>query len=80
MHLHFQRDVSQDPITGDLSGYDLHDFGPTSELLVEPLDDVGGSQRNPLFFASLASFAVQSLIPPYQPSPWRCRRHDTPLI
>ena len=41
MHLHFQRYVGQDPITGDLPGYDLHDFGPTSEFFVEPLDNVG---------------------------------------
>ena len=25
----------------DLSGHDLHDLGPTSELFVEPLDNVG---------------------------------------
>ena len=47
MHLHFQRYVGQDPITGDLSRYDLHDFGPTFELLVEPLNDVGGPQGDP---------------------------------
>jgi len=49
MKLHFQRYVGQDAITGDLSGHGLHDLGPTSELFVEPFNDVGCPYRNPFF-------------------------------
>jgi len=43
MYLHFQRDIGQDAITGGLIDNDLHNLGVASELLVEPLDNVGCS-------------------------------------
>jgi len=49
MQLHFQRDVGQDAATGRLPGQDFHCLGPTSELLVEPFNDIGRPQRNPFF-------------------------------
>jgi hypothetical protein len=47
MQLHFQRNVGQDSITGDFSGYNFHNLGPTPELLVEALNDVGCPKRDP---------------------------------
>jgi len=33
-----------------LPGHDLHRFGPPPEFFVQPLNDIGSTQRNPFLF------------------------------
>jgi hypothetical protein len=50
VQFHFASNASKERVAGPLARRDLHRASSTSALLVESPDDVGGSQRDPLFF------------------------------
>ena len=53
MDFHFQTDKCEESIAGSLPGKDLHGFGSALEFLVDPLDDVGRPEADPLLLREI---------------------------
>lgn len=61
MQFHFQTDESQEIITSFLSGYDLHNLGPSFKFLVQTLDDVCCPKRYPFLWGIFKNVRQQSM-------------------
>jgi len=53
VEFHLYTAKGQESITGVLSGYDLHRFGPPPEFFVQSLNDIGGTQGIPFLFSKV---------------------------
>ena len=53
MHFLLDADKSQQSVTGVLPGHYFHRFGSPFEFLVQPLNDIGGTKRDPFLLGKL---------------------------
>ena len=60
MQLHSQSNEGEQGIAGLLACHDLHRPGSSAKLFVEPLDDVGGSKRDPLLLGEVEESEARS--------------------
>jgi len=64
VNFRFYADKGQQSITGILPGHDLHRLGLPFEFLIQPLNDIGGTQGNPFLLREVeeGQAAIQGVL------------------